>query len=132
MTGRLTGLQALRPAGLVVAAMVLVAIAEPLAEWVLGLASGLGARVHAVIVLVVRAGAGYLVGLALGAGRARLSRARQLGIGLPAAAVAVWPLLMPLVVAVGLAPAELTAVVPRGLPPFAAVVVGLALASGRR
>lgn len=125
-------LQALRPAGLVVGALIVVAVAEPLAEAVLGLAGGAGLRLHAVVVLLARGVAGYLLGVASGSGRARLSRARQLGMFVPAAAVAVWPLLVPVLVRVGVAPAGFAGLVPAQLPPFAAVVMGLALGLGRR
>lgn len=131
MSGGWTSVRALRPALLVVAALVLVGLAEPLADGLRGLGGNVGLRVHAAAVLAVRAGAGYLLGVALGAGRARLSRSRQLGLLVPAAAVALWPLLMPLLAGLGLAPDRAAGLVPPQLPPFAAVIVGLALASRR-
>lgn len=131
MSGAGTGLRALRPALLLVAALVLVGIAEPVADGLRGLGGGLGLRLHAAAVLVVRIGAGYLLGMALGAGRARLSRGRQLGLLVPAAAVCLWPLTLPLLAEIGLAPDRAAGLVPPQLPPFAAVVVGLALASRR-
>lgn len=131
MSGARTGVRALRPALLAVGALVLVGVAEPLADGLRGLGGGLGLRVHAAAVLAVRVGAGYLLGMALGSGRARLARSRQLGLLVPAAAVGLWPLTVPLLAALGLAPAGAGGLMPPQLPAFAAVVVGLALASRR-
>lgn len=131
MSAALTGLRALRPAALVLGALALVGFAEPLAEPLSGLSGGLGARAHAVAVLAVRAGAGYLLGVACAAGRARLSRSRQLGMLVPAAVVAVWPLVVPALAGAGAAPHAAVGAVGPHLPPFAAVVVGLALACRR-
>lgn len=131
-TSGLRALRALRPALLVVGAIALVGVAEPLADRLLGLGGGLGTGAHALAVLAVRAAAGYLLGIALGAGRARLARSRQLGLLVPAAVVALWPLAVPPLAETGLVPDGWAGLVPAQLPPFAAVVVGLALASRRR
>lgn len=126
-----SSLRAVRPALLAVAALALVGVAEPLADGLRGLGGNLGLRVHAAAVLTVRVGAGYLLGMALGAGRARLSRGRQLGLLIPAAAVCLWPLTLPLLADLGLASQGAAGLVPPQLPPFAAVIVGLAFASRR-
>lgn len=131
MSGAGTSLRALRPALLAVAALALVGVVEPLADGLRGLGGSLGLRVHAAAVLTVRVGAGYLLGMALGAGRARLSRSRQLGLLVPAAAVCLWPLTLPVLAELGLAPQKAAGLVPPQLPPFAAVIVGLAFASRR-
>lgn len=131
MSGAGTKLRAARPALLAVAALALVGVAEPLADELRGLGGSLGLRVHAAAILAVRAGAGYLLGMAVGAGRARLARGRQLGLLIPAAAVCLWPLTVPLLAELGLVPEQAAALVPPQLPPFAAVVVGLAFASRR-
>lgn len=131
MTGALSWARALRPAALVVAALALIGVAEPLAEALIGLGGELGARAHAAAVLVVRAGAGYLLGMACAVGRARLARSRQLGMLVPGVVVALWPLVVPTLADLGLAPVGLAGLVPRHVPPVAAVVVGLALACRR-
>lgn len=131
MSGGLTWARALRPAALVLCALALVGVAEPLAEALIGLGGGLGTRAHAAAVLAVRAGAGYLLGVATAGGRARLARSRQLGMLVPGAVVALWPLVMPTLADIGLAPSGLMGLVPGHVPPVAAVVVGLALACRR-